>query len=157
MDYETVCITGCSAREHMARESHLSLVHCAEPGDLIFDAIERHRRAHAIWSAAVHREFKLEGKDGANFIESQLVTEEKAIERHNACVDLVTIYPTTIAGVIALLRYYAEHAALDGDTCWPEYLDDEGEHEHGEALVRHAVAALERISETHLELAKNRP
>jgi hypothetical protein len=54
---------------------------------------------------------------------------------------------TTIAGVTALLRYYAEHASLDGDTCWPEYSDDEGEHEHGEALVRHAVAALERISE----------
>jgi hypothetical protein len=131
-------------------ESHLSLVRSAEPGDPIFDAIERHRRAHAIWSSAVHRKFKLEGKDDARFIESQLVTEEKAIERHNACVDLVTIYPTTIAGVIALLRYYAEHASLDGDICWPEYLDDEGEHEHGEALVRHAVTALERISEAHL-------
>jgi hypothetical protein len=114
----------------MAGESHLSLVRSAEPGDPIFDAIERHRRAHAIWSTAVHRKFKLEGKDVARFIESQLVTEEKAIERHNACVDLVTIYPTTIAGVIALLRYYAEHASLDGDTSWPEYLDDEGEHEH---------------------------
>jgi hypothetical protein len=77
------------------------------------------------------------------------VTEEIAIERHNSCVDLVTIYPTTVAGVIALLRYYAEHASLDGDTRWPEYSDDEGEHEHGEALGRHAVAALERISEAH--------
>ena len=136
----------------MAGESHLSLVRSPEPGDPIFDAIERHRRAHAIWSAAVHDEFKLEGKADARFTESQLVTEvteEKAIERHNACVDLVAIYPTTISGVIALLRYYAEHASLEGDTCWPEYLDDEGEHEHGEALVRHAVAALERISEAH--------
>jgi hypothetical protein len=147
MDYETVCITTYSAREHMVRECHLSLVRSNEPGDPIFDAIDRHRRAHAIWSAAVHREFELEKKDDARFIESQLVTEEKAIERHNACVDLVTIYPTTIGGVIALLRYYAEHASLDGDTCWPEYSDDEGEHEHGEALVRHAVASLERISE----------
>lgn len=133
----------------MVRESHLSLVRGDEPGDPIFDAIERHRRAHAIWSAAVHREFKFEGKDDARFIASQPLTEEKAIERHNACVDLVTIYPTTIAGVTALLRYYAEHASLDGHTCWPEYLEDEGEHEHGEALVRHAVAALERISEAH--------
>jgi hypothetical protein len=133
----------------MAKESHLSLVRSAEPGDPIFDAIERHRRAHAVWSAAVHREFKSEGKDGARFIESQLVTEEKAIERHNACVDLVKVHPTTIAGAIALLRYYAEHASLDGDTCWPKYLDDEREHEHGEVLVRHAVAALERISEAH--------
>jgi hypothetical protein len=133
----------------MVRESHLSLVRSNEPGDPIFDAIERHRQSHAIWSAAVHREFKFEGKDDARFIKSQLLTEEKAIERHNACVDLVTIYPTTIAGVIALLRYYAEHVSLDGNTCRPEYSDDEGEHEHGEALVRHAVAALERISEAH--------
>lgn len=133
----------------MVRESHLSLVRSNKPGDPIFDAIERHRRAHAIWSAAVHREITLEGKNDVRFIEPQLVTEEKAIERHNAGVDLVTIYPTTIAGVIALLRYYAEHASLDGETCWPGYSDDEVEHEHGEALVRHAVAALERISEAH--------
>jgi len=133
----------------MARASYLSIVRGAEPNDRdrIFAAIERHRQAHALWSAAVRREFTLEEKDDARFIGSQLAKEEKAIERHNACVDLVTIYPTTIAGVIALLRYYAEHASLNGDTCWPEYSDDEAEHGHGEALVRHAVAALERISE----------
>jgi len=126
-------------------------VRSAEPNDRdpIFAAIERHRQAHAIWSAAVHREFTLDGKDAARFIESQLLTEENAIERHNSCVDLVTIYPTIIAGVTALLRYYAHHASLDGGTYWPEYSDDEGEHEHGEAIVRHAVAALDRISEAH--------
>jgi hypothetical protein len=65
----------------MARASHLSVVRSAQPNDRdpIFAAIERHRQAHAIWSAAVHREFTLEGKDDVRFIESQLVTEEKAI------------------------------------------------------------------------------
>ena len=141
----------------MARASHVSVVRRARPNDRdrIFAAIERHRQAHAIWSAAVQRETTLEGKDDIRFIESQL-TEEKAIERHNACVDLVTIYPTTIAGVIALLRYYAEHASLDGVTCWPQYSNDEGEHEHGEALVRHAVASLERISEATSRAAGSR-
>lgn len=126
----------------MARESHLSLVRAPNRVIQFLMRSSVIARAHAIWSAAVHREFRSEGKDGARFIESQLVTEEKAIERHNACVDLVTIHPTTIAGAIALLRYYADHASLDGDTCWPKYLDDEREHEHGEVLVRHAVAAL---------------
>jgi hypothetical protein len=128
--------------------SHLSIVPTAEPDDKdpIFATIERHRRAAAIWAAAVHREFELEGKDDALYAEAQRVTEEQATEKGNACVDLVTIHPTTTEGVIALLRYYGQNASLDGGTYWPDYLGDSAE-EYGATMARHAAAALERITQ----------
>jgi hypothetical protein len=133
----------------MARASHLSIVHSAapnEPDDPIFEVIERHHRVAAIWGAAVHREFELEGKDDTLYAEAKRVTEEQATEKGNACVDLVTIYPTTIEGVIALLRYYGQSASLDCGTYWPDYLGDSAE-EYGATIARHAAAALERITQ----------
>jgi hypothetical protein len=131
----------------MAKPSHLSIVRSVEPNndDPIFEVIERHRRAAAIWGAAVDREFQLEKKDDALFAEAQRVTEEQATEKGNACVDLVTISPTTIEGVITLLRYYESNAALDGGTFWPDYLGDNDE-EYPATFVRHAANALERIT-----------
>jgi hypothetical protein len=133
----------------MVRESHLSIVRSAQPnerGDPILEVIERHRRAAAIWGAALHREFELEGKDDALHAEAQRVTEEQSTEKGNACVDLVTISPTTIEGVIALLRYYGQNAALDGGNYWPDYLGDSAE-EYGATIARHAAIALERITQ----------
>lgn len=132
----------------MARTSHLSIVRSAEPNDSdpIFAAIERHRRSAAIWAAAVNREFELEGKDDALHAEARRVTEEQATEKGNACVDLVTKHPTTIDGVIALLRYYGQNASLDGGTYWPDYLGDSAE-EYGATMARHAANALERITQ----------
>jgi hypothetical protein len=109
----------------MARASHLSIVHSAapnEPDDPIFEVIERHHRVAAIWGAAVHREFELEGKDDTLYAEAKRVTEEQATEKGNACVDLVTIYPTTIEGVILsyVITVRARHStvALTGLITW---------------------------------------
>jgi hypothetical protein len=113
----------------MARESHLSLIRSVEPSDHdpIFASIERHRRAAAIWSSAVHREFKLEGKNDAQFAEARRVEQKARADKGNAVADLVQIGPTTVAGVVALLRYYARSAALDGGTFWPDYFGDGAE------------------------------
>lgn len=132
----------------MVKESHLSLIRSVEldDHDPIFASIERHRLAAAIWSAAVHREFKLEGKDDALFAEANRVEQKARTDRDNATCDLVRIGPTTVAGVIALLRYYEQSAALDGGTFWPDYIGDSKE-EYSATLVRHAAAALKRITQ----------
>ena len=89
----------------------LSIVRSAdpnEPDDPILEAIGRHRRAAAIWSAAVHREFELEGKSDALFAEAQRIERKARADRDDATCDLVLIGPTTVACIIALLRYYEQ-------------------------------------------------
>jgi len=127
----------------MARPSHLTIVRSAEPDDPIFTAIERHRRSAAIWSAAVHREFASEGKDEARFIKAKAAEQKARADRDDAVCDLVRVKPTTIAGVVALLKYYGESAAIDDRVYWPDDLDDEP---YDLLLAHHAARALEWIT-----------
>jgi hypothetical protein len=131
----------------MARASHLSIVRSAdpnEPDDPIFAAIERERRSYANWIVALERQSALErgqphpGQDHGLLIEATVRAEKKENERHAARVGLVTIYPTTTEGVVALLKYFAESASIDEGEYWSE--------EYGVTLARHAAVALERIT-----------
>jgi hypothetical protein len=131
----------------MAKASHLSIVRSAdpnEPDDPIFAAIERERRSYANWIVALERQSALErgqphpGQDHAILIEATVRAENKENERHAARVGLVTIYPTTTEGVVALLKYFAESASIDEGEYWSE--------EYGVTLASHAAVALERIT-----------
>lgn len=107
--------------------------------DPIFAAIERHRQSIAPWLAAVEYEFGIDRNDPRH-AEAERMTAEKQGNLLETCADLIRIYPTTIAGVVALLRYFAQSAA-DDRVYWP------GRHTDYELdLARHAAAALERIA-----------
>jgi len=115
--------------------------------DPIFAAIERHRSAYSEWSAAVEV-WSLLLSDDPRYPAAELATEEKSSLKADAVDDLVTIYPTTAGGVVALLKYYSEHASLDNGTYWPDFLDDETfdrDEGYGATLAHHAARALERI------------
>lgn len=59
---------------------------------------------------------------------------------------LLTTVPTTLAGVLALVRYVAECDAA-GDDIWMVYMTDEDEPVYGyQALFASVVAALEKLS-----------
>jgi hypothetical protein len=75
--------------------------------DPIFAAIERHRQAITPWEAAVEIESNMFDSD-PGYAEAEEVAAEKSCDLHEASVDLIRIYPTTAAGVAALLKYYAE-------------------------------------------------
>jgi hypothetical protein len=133
--------------------------------DPIFAAIERHRSAYAEWVAALDYETALEHElpsekrrsdwsrgvvntDDPRWIDNVVAIDKWHDEKAAAMTDLVTVSPTTAAGVLALLKYYAETAPLDAKTYWPDAIDDEAyerDEEFGTTLVRHAVAAFERI------------
>jgi hypothetical protein len=110
----------------MAKASHLSPVRTAksDDSDPIFAVIERHLRAHAIWSAALDRD--VEG----------VFLDKASVDRDKAICDLTEIYPTTVAGVVALLRHYERYEEDE------EYWGDD----FGVAIAGHAAAALERIA-----------
>jgi hypothetical protein len=131
----------------MARASHLRIVRSSdpkEPDDPIFAAIERERRSYANWIVALERQSALErgqphpGQDHGLLIEATVRAENQENERHAARVGLVTIYPTTTEGVVALLKYFAESASIDEGEYWSE--------EYGVTLASHAAVALERIT-----------
>jgi hypothetical protein len=120
--------------------------------DPIFAAIERHRQSIVPWKAAVEIESELR-HDDPRYADAGRVTQETACDLHVASEELVRIYPTTIDGVAALLKYYAESAAIGDRDYWPHrfWNDDSDEADDLENkpfdlfLARHAAAALERI------------
>ena len=113
--------------------------------DPILEAIEAHKAARAIWIANVYRHSDLENElprekrrssvdawekkivetNDPRWIECErAVTETSDAEIDAACV-LVSIIPTTQAGVVALLQY-ALHADTDGEG-WPrDLVSDDG-------------------------------
>jgi hypothetical protein len=109
----------------------------AEP-DPIFAAIERHRSAWVDWSTIVEREY---GRglyhDDPRYAASEAAIDTKQAFRCDRLDDLVQTYPTTIGGVVAFLKYYAETFELD-ETYWPD--------DYGDVVAGHAAAALERIA-----------
>jgi hypothetical protein len=106
--------------------------------DPILEAIEAHRTASADVNAAI---------DDARWIES----EQRLFDaQEEAILALVTIKPTTVAGLASLMRHVAAYEA-DGNE-WPMFNDDEGD---GQAkdfsffLHRNLAAALERATQSN--------
>lgn len=108
--------------------------------DPILAAIETHKAARSVTAAAVDRQIAFEREMQANgrLRESDRLPDERqrgdeietlVVQAHDAEVDvactLVNILPTTMAGVMALLRY-AVDADVDGEG-WPRGLaSDDG-------------------------------
>lgn len=74
--------------------------------DPIFTAIESHRAAMAGFSDAVDRLAVL--LPGPEWDAANAITARKSDEMDNAGVDLITVQPTTFAGLIALLSHIVE-------------------------------------------------
>jgi G:T/U-mismatch repair DNA glycosylase len=139
--------------------SHLSIVPTAEPDDKdpIFATIERHRRAAAIWAAAVHREFELEGKDDALYAEAQRVTEEQATEKGNACVDLVTTRRPPKALLLSYVitgRTRRSTAGLTGPITWATARKNTGRRWH--AMRPPRLSGLRSWADHHQRATANR-
>ena len=108
--------------------------------DPIFEAIESHKVAHATWLASHDRQAALARElpsemckswinaweerivetDDPRWIESEREIKRTSDAEQDAAVALVTIRPTTLSGVQALLRY-ANEADPDGKG-WPDRL-----------------------------------
>jgi hypothetical protein len=111
--------------------------------DPIFDAIENHRSAYRTLKAACSEQSRLESilpgekrktcftaweetiveTDDPRWIEAERALSRSSDAETDAACVLVSIRPTTMAGVIALLRYATE-ADTDG-VYWPEQLQSE--------------------------------
>jgi len=75
----------------------------ADGQDPTFAAIERHRAAMAAFSDAV--DISAVSLPGPEFDAANAITARRSDEMGNAGVDLVTVQPTTFAGLIALLSH----------------------------------------------------
>ena len=144
--------------------------------DPIFAAIERHRAAATAWLMAVHIEFSTEAelpRDkcksritewDSNIVETDDPRWPAAIKKNcetrhqmsDAAIRLTEIEPTTIAGAMALLRYYMEVVAGKDSCIFPESVcevsDDEEvdleepRNHYSYFLVGNVVDALEQIT-----------
>jgi len=132
--------------------------------DPIFAAIEAHRTALADHSAAVQIENDLEETLPRDKRRSKLtVWEETIVETDDPrwppaqryrmdasnsmddlAIDLLNTEPTTVAGIEALLRYFADQE----EGLFPEEVshDDGSVDTFGAYLVRHAADALRKIA-----------
>jgi hypothetical protein len=91
--------------------------------DPIFAAIEAHRRTTDRWMVHVRRDWelqdqKIEFDDPRRVAIEQKMTVAADVE-HEASVKLVDVEPTSLAGVIALLSYFAENEVKDGGSGSP--------------------------------------
>src|SRR5215831_17440088 len=84
--------------------------------DPIFTAIERHRAAMAAFSDAVDTLAVL--LPGPEFDAANAITARNSDEMDNAGVDLVTVQPTTFAGLIALLSHIVECSRSEKGEDW---------------------------------------
>jgi len=136
----------------------------AAEADPIFAAIEAHRRAIATFEEAVDTEMALEVALPADRRRSCITRwEEKIVESDDprwqasermratassatddSAIQLIVIEPTTLAGIEALLRYFADREK----ELFPDKvdLDDGSEEAFGTSLVRHAAEALRKIA-----------
>jgi hypothetical protein len=133
--------------------------------DPIFAAIKAHKAAHAVLEAAVHRHSELEQSIPRDKRQSKIEAGEEEIvesddpqwieaerELHHAfdaetdaACELVTIKPTTPAGMVALLRYAIE-ADTDG-MGWPDGLQSDD----GKLTRSWHYFLIENIAETFAE------
>jgi len=136
----------------------------AAEADPIFAAIEAHRRAVAAHGEAVEPEMALEVSLPDDQRQSRItVWEEKIVatddprwpaalrarmeassSMDDLAFDLLNTEPATVAGIEALLRYFADQE----QEIFPEEVshDDGSEGTFGAYLVRHAADALRKIA-----------
>jgi hypothetical protein len=115
----------------------------AEP-DPIFAAIEVHRQAEAEFGDRVGRKCALEEylpkrqrksnfdggeetiveTDDPRWIAAVRDEEEGSNLAREAALTFMSTEPTTIAGVYALLAYFADLEVIDGGEVWPDGLED---------------------------------
>jgi hypothetical protein len=137
---------------------------CDAEADPIFAAIESHRRAVAAHGEAVGIENSLEESLPDEQRQSRMKVWEKTIvetddpswiaavqtrweaseSMDDLAIDLLNTEPTTVAGIEALLRYFADQE----EGLFPDNAsDDDGSEEtFGTYLVRHAADALRKIA-----------
>jgi hypothetical protein len=137
----------------------------ATESDPMFAAIEAHRRAIAAHGDAVSAESALEQSlpddrrrsvitvweetilesDDPRWPAALRARSEASISMDDLAIDLLNIEATTVAGVEALLRYFADQ---EDDALFPEEVsnDDGSEEAFGTCLVRHAADGLRKIA-----------
>ena len=129
--------------------------------DPIFSAIEAHKNALADFKAEVENHSVLENELRKERRESSItIWEERIIETDDprwiaaeratfaksdlvdeVAANLASVEPTTMAGVAALLKYFAAVEAIDGGAMWPDsLLDDDDRTLKGEASCGYFVA-----------------
>ena len=101
-----------STRRHLLTMAAGGAIAGAIPGatlavspDAIFAAIERHRELSADYTAAVDISSKLE--DGPEFEAADAIAGDRCGDLLDHADALIHLEPTTMAGVIALMRYVA--------------------------------------------------
>lgn len=87
-----------------------------EEEDPIFIAIERHRTAMAGFSDAVDASAVL--LPGPELDAANAISVRKSDEMDNAGIDLITVQPTTFAGLIALLSHLLECSRSEKGEDW---------------------------------------
>jgi hypothetical protein len=140
--------------------------------DPIFAAIEAHRRAIATHSEAVGTEGALEESLPDDQQRSVLtVWREEIVETDDPrwiaavrarwatsnsmddlAIDLLNTEPTTVAGIEALLRYFADQE--EGFFPYEVSHDDGSEGAFGSYLVRHAANALRKLARPNCQMAQ---
>jgi hypothetical protein len=137
----------------------------ATDSDPMFAAIEAHRRAITAHGDAVSAESALEQSlpndrrrsvitaweetivesDDPRWPAALRARSEASISMDGLAIDLLNIEATTVAGIEALLRYFADQ---EDDAIFPEEVsnDDGSEEAFGACLVRHAADALRKIA-----------
>jgi hypothetical protein len=130
---------------------------CAEP-DPIYAAIAAHQRFAAEWYACVSRECDLPKDEFLNktprYVEAQQATETANDRMDDAACALSGIEPTSVAGVMALLSYYAEIESKGEESIFPTSLvdaDDPAVSEswgatYGYFIARNAARALGKLA-----------
>jgi hypothetical protein len=143
----------------------LPAAQAASEPDPIFAAIEAHRKAEAEFGDRVERKCALErvlpdhrcksnfdsGKetivetDDPRWIAAVREEDEGSDLAREAVVAFATTKPTTIAGVRALLAYFAVVEAIDDGAAWPDHVDEDGGGSVAYFVARNAAAALAKI------------
>lgn len=110
--------------------------------DPILAAIEAHRRARVEFEACFERE---DNPDGAAE-EAKHLASSKC---DDLAVDLATIEPSTIAGVIGLLTYFADVDSIEVGQEFPVSLEDDDKVEKSFSyfIARNVARALAKIAE----------
>jgi hypothetical protein len=119
--------------------------------DPIFAAIEAHRAAAVAFSAAVTENGELEEillEDDPRWIASQEAVDVLGDAERDAACQILSVPPTTMAGVVAVLKYAVE-ADRDGCLWAGNIVDDEHDGGCGMPWARHLhrmlASAIERI------------
>jgi hypothetical protein len=137
-----------------------AVAQAAAAPDPIFAAIEAHRKAEAEFGERVGRKCALEkvvpadqrksngdhgvqtivGTDDPRWIAAVREEDEGSDLAQEAALAFMSTEPTTVAGVYALLAYFADVEVIDGGAAWPTSLDDDDDDDDA-AVTRHGGAS----------------